>query len=104
MPPAHSHDAFDETVYGLEGVFSFLIDGKKTYLGPGEVCFVRRGQVHYFENMGPEDGKFLSVATPGLFGPEYFRDIQRVMYASDGPPDREAMFEVMRRHGLTPAS
>jgi hypothetical protein len=39
-----------------------------------------------------------------LFGPEFFRDIQRVMYASDGPPDREAMFEVMRRHGLTPAS
>ena len=30
VPPPHSHDAFDETVYGLEGVLTFTIDGRDT--------------------------------------------------------------------------
>jgi quercetin dioxygenase-like cupin family protein len=105
VPPPHSHDGFDETVYGLEGVFRFVIDGVTRYLGPGESICVRRGQVHEFVNLGPADGKFLSVATPGLFGPEYFREFRDVLYAAaGGPPDAAELAAVMRRHGLTPTS
>src|SRR5262245_5593772 len=104
VPPPHSHDAFDETVYGLEGVFAFVIDGETRYIGPSESLCIRRGQVHQFVNKGPADGKFLSVATPGLFGPEYFLEYRDVLYAAGGgPPDADALAAVMRRHGLTPA-
>jgi quercetin dioxygenase-like cupin family protein len=103
-PAAHSHDAFDETVYGLEGVLSFTIDGQTREIGPGDSVCIRRGQVHQFVNAGSVDAKFLSVATPGVFGPDYFLQIRDVLTAAaGGPPDVGALLEVMRIHGLTPA-
>jgi len=104
VPPPHSHDAFDETVYGLEGVLTFTIDGHSREVGPGDAVCIPRGQVHQFVNTGTVDAKFLSVATPGVFGPEYFTEIRDVLTATtDGPPDVVALLGVMRRHGLTPA-
>jgi quercetin dioxygenase-like cupin family protein len=104
VPPPHSHDAFDETVYGLDGVLAFTIDGETREVGPGDSACIRRGQVHQFANPGSVDAKFLSVATPGVFGPDYFTQIRDVLGAeAGGPPDVGALLEVMRRHGLTPA-
>ena len=104
VPPPHSHDAFDETVYGLEGVLTFTIDGRAREIGPGDSVCIRRGQVHQFVNAGSVNAKFLSVATPGVFGPDYFTEIRDVLVAGgDGPPDVAALLDVMRRHGLTPA-
>ena len=104
VPPAHSHDGFDETVYGLEGALTFTIDGHSRQIGPGDAVCIRRGQVHQFVNAGPVDAKFLSVATPGVFGPDYFTEIREVLTAAnDGPPDVAGLLDVMRRHGLTPA-
>jgi quercetin dioxygenase-like cupin family protein len=104
MPAAHSHDAFEETVYGLDGVATFTVDGEQIEIGPGDAVCIRRGVVHGFENRGSADVKFLAVASPGVFGPAYFRDIGAVLAAgAGGPPDQVAIAEVMRRHGLTPA-
>jgi quercetin dioxygenase-like cupin family protein len=104
VPIAHSHDAFEETIYGLEGVCTWTIDGHALELGPGESVCIRRGQMHGFENRGGVDAKFLAIATPGVFGPAYFRDIAQVIAAAArGPPDLAALGDVMRRHGLTPA-
>jgi quercetin dioxygenase-like cupin family protein len=104
VPPAHSHDSFDEAVYVLEGAFTFMLDGVAHELRAGEAGFVARGQVHSFDNTGDTDGAFLTVATPGIFRPDYFHEIAQVLAASpDGPPDRDALFAVMTRHGLTPA-
>jgi len=104
VPPPHSHDAFDETVYGLEGALTFTIDGDTREIGPGDSVCIRRGQVHQFVNPGVVDAKFLSVATPGVFGPDYFTQIRDVLTAAaGGPPDIGALLDVMRRHGLTPA-
>lgn len=104
VPVPHSHDGFEETIYGLEGVCTWTIDGEARDLGPGESVCVRRGQVHRFENRGSADAKFLAIATPGVFGPGYFRDIAEVLAAAaGGPPDLAALAETMRRHGLTPA-
>jgi quercetin dioxygenase-like cupin family protein len=104
VPVAHSHDAFDETVYVLEGACSWSVDGETHELGPGEAMCIRRGQVHAFENRGDADVRFLAVATPGVFGPDYFREIgEAIAAAAGGPPDPAALGEVMRRHGLTPA-
>jgi quercetin dioxygenase-like cupin family protein len=102
VPAAHSHDGFEETVYGLEGVTTFTVDGDTRDLGPGEAWCIRRGQVHQFVNHGSTGSAFLSVATPGVFGPDYFEEIRGVLTAG-GPPDLGALVDVMRRHGLTPA-
>ena len=104
MPAPHSHDAFAETIYGLEGVTTWTVDGETIDIGPGDVVCVRRGVVHGFANAGSVDAKFLAIATPGVFGAAYFREVGDVLAASaGGPPDHAALGAVMRRHGLTPA-
>lgn len=104
MPIAHSHDAYEETIYGLEGVLTFTVDGREIEVGPGEVLCIARGAVHRFDNFGAGDTKMLAVVTPGILGPDYFREIAAVVAASaGGPPNPAAIGEVMRRHGLTPA-
>ena len=104
VPVPHSHNGFEETIYGLEGVCTWTIDGQAREVAPGESVCIRRGQIHGFENRGSIDAKFLAIATPGVFGPAYFQEISDVLAASaGGPPNQAAIAEVMRRHGLTPA-
>jgi quercetin dioxygenase-like cupin family protein len=103
VPAAHSHDAYEEIVYGLEGVSTWTVDGAAREVGPGDAVCIPRGAVHRFDNLGTETAKVLSVVTPGILGPDYFREVAAVVSAATGgPPDRAAIGEVMRRHGLTP--
>lgn len=102
VPLAHSHDGFEETIYGLEGTCAFAVDGEEITIGPGDTLCIRRGAVHSFM-AGDEDVAFLAIATPGVFGPDYFLELRDVVRAAaGGPPDPAAMADVMRRHGLTP--
>jgi quercetin dioxygenase-like cupin family protein len=104
MPAPHSHDAFEETIYGLEGSTTWTVDGETIEVGAGEALCVSRGAIHGFANAGSTDATFLAIASPGVFGPAYFREIGEVLAASTGgPPDLSALMQVMRRHGLTPA-
>ena len=104
MGPAHSHDHYEETIYGIEGVVTWTIDGKRIDLGPGQALCIPRGAVHRFDNNGVEDAKELCVISPAAIGPQFFRESAEVANAAaGGPPDRTRMLEVMRRHGLTPA-
>jgi quercetin dioxygenase-like cupin family protein len=104
MPAPHSHDAFEETIYGLEGVMTWRVDCETLEIRPGEAVCIRRGVVHGFDNGGTEDAKFLAIASPGVMTPDYFRAIHDVLAANPaGPPDLTKIAEVMRRHGLTPA-
>ena len=104
VPIAHSHDGYEETIYGLEGVLTWTLDGRQTDVGPGEVLCIPRGVVHRFDNDHEADAKMLAIVSPGILGPEYFRDMADVLKAATGgPPDPAAIGEVMRRHGLTPA-
>lgn len=104
VPAPHSHDAFDETIYGLEGVLTWTVGGETHDVGSGEVLPIPSGIVHGFDNTGDTDARALAIVTPGILGPAYFREIADVLErAGDGPPDLVALAEVMRRHGLTPA-
>jgi quercetin dioxygenase-like cupin family protein len=104
VPVAHSHDAYDETIYGLAGVLTFTVDGRQSDVGPGEVLFIPRGVVHRFDNIRGVDAKMLAVVTPGLLGPDFFREMAAIVNsATAGPPNSAALAAVMRRHGLTPA-
>ncbi len=104
VPVAHSHDAYEETIYGLAGLLTWTVDGRQSEVGPGEVLCIRRGAIHRFDNTHTADAKMLAIVTPGILGPDYFREIAGVAKAAaGGPPDPAAIAEVMRRHGLTPA-
>ena len=103
--PAHSHDHYEETIYGIDGVLSWTVDGKQIDVGPGQALCIPRGAIHRFDNNGNQDAKALCVITPAAIGPQYFRDSAEVINAAaGGPPDRAKMAEIMRRYGLTPAS
>ena len=103
--PAHSHDHYEETIYGIEGVLTWTVDGTPIAVGPGQALCIPRGAVHRFDNLGVADATQLCVVTPAAIGPAYFREVAEVARAAaGGPPDRARLAEVMRRHGLTPAA
>ena len=102
--PAHSHDHYEETIYGLDGVLTWTVNGKTVEVGPGQALCIPRGAIHRFDNDRDQDVSALCVITPAALGPEYFRECAEVINeAAGGPPDRARMAEIMRRHGLTPA-
>lgn len=102
--PAHSHDRYEETIYGIEGVLTWTVDGTPIEVGPGRALCIRRGAVHRFDNHGNQDAKALCAITPAAIGPQFFRESAEVINAAaGGPPDRVKMADIMRRHGLTPA-
>jgi quercetin dioxygenase-like cupin family protein len=103
VPVAHSHDAYEETVYGLEGTLTWTVAGRKVDVGPGEVLCIPRGVVHRFDNEHDVDARTLGVVTPGVLSSGYFRELAALVDAADGPPDPAAIGDVMRSHGLTPA-
>jgi oxalate decarboxylase/phosphoglucose isomerase-like protein (cupin superfamily) len=104
MAPAHSHDHYEETIYGVSGVITFTVNGQPIDIGPGEALCIPRGAVHRFDNNGTQDSKALCAITPAALGPDYFREVREIALASAGaPPDRAKLADVMRRHGLTPA-
>jgi len=103
--PAHKNDAYEEILYGIEGVLTWTVDGTPIAVGPGQALCIPRGAAHRFDNLGGEDVKQLCVITPAIMGPAYFREAADVVGAAPGgPPDRAKMMEVFRRHGMTVAA
>jgi len=104
VPIAHSHDAYEETIYGLKGVLAWTVEGRVHNVGAGEVLCIPRGAVHRFDNTSGADATMLAVVTPGVLSPDYFRELAALVNAAaGGPPNLAALADVMRRHGLTPA-
>jgi len=102
--PAHRHDHYEETIYGIEGVSTWTVDGKQIDVGPAQALCIPRGAIHRFDNNGTHEVKALCVITPAAIGPQYFRESAEVINATaGGPSDRAKLAEIMRRHGLTPA-
>jgi quercetin dioxygenase-like cupin family protein len=101
VPLPHYHESYDETVYGLEGIMTFTVDGKVIDLEAGQTLFIPRGAVHGFNNLNPQTAKALAVVTPGLIGSEFFKETAAIVNAG-GPPDIEKMKLVFKKHGLVP--
>ncbi len=100
----HSHEAYEETVYGLAGVLTWTVSGTAHDIGPGQALCIRRGAVHRFENRGAEAATVLCIASPAAIGPAFFHEVAAVLdAAAAGPPDRARMLEVYQRYGLTAA-
>jgi quercetin dioxygenase-like cupin family protein len=102
VPVPHYHKAYDETIYGVDGVVTFTVEGKAVDIGPGQTCFIPRGAVHGFNNLKPTASKSLAVITPALLGPDFFKEAAAIVNAG-GPPDVEKLKAVLLKHGLVPA-
>lgn len=102
MPVPHYHRDWEETVYGLEGIVTWIVAGKRIDVGPGDDLFIPRGVVHGFVNETQASAKMLCVLTPGVLGPEFFREMA-VAVSGSVRPDPARMSEIMKRYGLIPA-
>ncbi len=103
--PAHKNDAYEEVLYGIEGVLTWTVDGTPIPVGPGQALCIPRGAVHRFDNFGSVDAKQLCLISPPIMGPEYFREAaEAIRAAASGPPDRAKMVEIFERHGMTVAA
>ena len=102
MPVPHYHRDWEETVYGLEGIVTWTVAGKRSGIGPGDDLFIPRGVVHGFVNETLAIAKMLCVLTPGVLGPEFFREMA-VAVSGSVAPDPARMGEIMKRYGLIPA-
>jgi quercetin dioxygenase-like cupin family protein len=101
MPIPHYHESWDETIYGLTGTTTWRIDGKDIDLAPGETVFIKRGIVHGFTNRISAPATCLCTLSPGVIGPQYFRDMAGLL--TGGAPDPAKMKQTMLRYGLIPA-
>ena len=101
VPVPHYHEHYDETIYGIEGVITFTVEGKPIEIAQGETCFIPRGAVHGFNNFSTGDARALAVITPALLGPNFFKECAEIVNAG-GPPDIEKLKKVMASHGLVP--
>jgi quercetin dioxygenase-like cupin family protein len=103
LPAPHSHDGYEETSYGIDGVLTWTVDGTPHDVGPGQALCIRRGQVHGFANSSGKVSRTLVVVTPALIGPEYFREAASI-FASGADPDmmRQQLMALMVRSGMTP--
>jgi quercetin dioxygenase-like cupin family protein len=101
MPVPHYHESWEETVYGVSGTVSYTVEGQSYDLGPGESLFIPRGKVHGFSNRSGAPATCLCILTPGVLGPEYFRELATLLRA--GKPDPAKARDIMLRHGLVPA-
>jgi hypothetical protein len=61
VPIAHSHDAYEETIYGIDGVLTFTLEGSKIEVGPGDALCIPR----YFAGSGPP---LRQISTPPPHG------------------------------------
>jgi quercetin dioxygenase-like cupin family protein len=100
-PVPHYHDQFEDTVKGLIGITTIVLDGKVIQISPGGSVVIPRGAVHQIANKTKQTIEFLCEIRPGIFGYEYFRDIATVINTK-GPPDIERFKAIMRTHGLVP--
>src|SRR5215218_6826565 len=100
MPIPHYHDRWDETIYGLNGTTTWQIDGADVDVAPGQTVFIKRGVVHGFTNRSADPATCLCILSPGVLGPQYFKEMAGLLLA--GAPDPAKMKETMLRYGLIP--
>jgi mannose-6-phosphate isomerase-like protein (cupin superfamily) len=99
----HLHRDYDETILGLNGIATWTVNGKEIQVKPGQLLSIPRGTVHSHNNLHNHTARMACLLTPGLLGPEYFRELAATLNA-DGPPDIAGIGNIMVRYGVIPIS
>jgi hypothetical protein len=77
------------------------VEGQACEVGPGEFLCIPEER---FDDGYGVISTTLAIVSPGILGPDYFREVAAaIKAAAGGPPDPVALAEVMRRHGLSPS-
>lgn len=106
MPPAtsvvvpHTHVHYDEWILGMDGITTWTLNGEILLLHPGQSLSIPRGAPHFFANLHDSMARVICLQTPGVMGPEYYREIAAYYHAGD--PDIAAIRKVMHRYGVEP--
>ncbi|WP_263368048.1 cupin domain-containing protein [Edaphobacter bradus] len=98
----HIHRKYDETVFGMNGVVTWTLDGKEIPVEPGDTLFVPRGTPHFYTNLGDTTARMMCMHTPGVLGSGFFRELS-MHFNPEGPPDIAGISEVMVRYGVFPS-
>jgi len=62
--PTHYHAKAENIYVVLEGNVEAIVEGKKYYLGPGEVAFIPPGVRHQAGNCGDKIARVLEIYAP----------------------------------------
>ena len=103
VPGAHSHDGFEETIYGLEGVLSWTLDGQQIDVGQAMCCASLAESSTASTTIMRPTRRCWRSSPPASSTPATQRYGRGPRAATGGPPKPAAIGEVMRRHGLSPA-
>ena len=96
----HIHRDYDEMILGMDGISTWTLNGEIIVLRPGEVLIIPRGSPHFFANLHDIPTRFMCLQTPGVIGPEYYREIAK--HYNSETPDVSAIGDVMDRYGVIP--
>jgi quercetin dioxygenase-like cupin family protein len=96
--PLHRHANEDEYSYVLGGRVGLQLGDRTLEGAPGDLVFKPRGQWHAFWNPGDEPARLLEIISPAGFE-SYFAEIAPHL-SGEGPPDMEALGEIMARYQL----
>jgi mannose-6-phosphate isomerase-like protein (cupin superfamily) len=99
----HLHRDYDETIIGLNGITTWTLGGETMTVGPGQTLVIPRGLPHTFANMHKPTARIMCINTPGLIGPEYFREIAAIV-DDEGPEALPEIGAVMTRYGVIPVT
>lgn len=97
----HLHRDYDETILGMNGITTWFIEGERFQVGPGQRLIIPRGTVHSYSNFHTSTARMMCLLTPGLVGPEYFRELAAA-FQPDSAPDIAEISNVMARYGVIP--
>jgi quercetin dioxygenase-like cupin family protein len=86
LPVPHSHNGYEETLYGVEGRSTWAVNGDPIEIESGQALCIPRGAVHAFMDHRYVDAKLLAVISPGIPDPAYFCEMGKVFAAVKGGP------------------
>jgi mannose-6-phosphate isomerase-like protein (cupin superfamily) len=97
----HLHRDYDETILGMNGIATWTIEGEQFQVHPGQQLNIPRGTVHSYSNQHTDAARMMCLLTPGIVGPEYFRELAAAIQPGS-PPDIAEISTVMARYGVIP--
>jgi quercetin dioxygenase-like cupin family protein len=99
----HLHRVSDEIVLGMNGITTWIVDQQRITLHPGKQLHIPHGTVHSCLNDQQSTARVICLLTPGLLGPEYFREVAAA-YRAEDPPNLAYIGSVMARYDIIPAA
>jgi len=92
----HVHRVQEETFYVLEGECDWQVGGERVRATPGTYLFLPPGVPHNIANASDKPARMLLTISPP--GHEHFFEELEKLVTRDGPPDANAIAELMRRY------